>query len=329
MTLRHIKFILQSSHGSLAPLNFDQGDLVMTNPPASFFISFSIRDIVNKNKYWATHLPEDRMGGMGGAARGVGAGRGAIGAGDSAVRSRTESFTFAIGSCNSREFDTARFIDSLQADVEAEIKGGALAITASDKFGEAGFSFDYAQADLHGRVDIFGRRSLDNNSYRISATLEENGPAVSKQPWMRRNAHPPQGDYYVVTFPDDDIRAHSQRFYYRGKEALDSSVERIRRLAMRDPSNSDALVKSLDHAEVYIWRRMDPEIKERMGAIAHQFELPAEYGQHSVVYFLNQTALRMYREAGEEFEVLKIVSEGEMPNIRGPQLRGPYLPQES
>ena len=64
-----------------------------------------------------------------------------------------------------------------------------------------------------------------------------------------------------------------------------------------------------------------------MSRVRPQPDLPAEY-EDSIVYFLNEVALKMYREAGEQFEILKTVSEGDMDKIPGPRLRGPYLPEK-
>jgi hypothetical protein len=269
------------------------------------------------------------MGGIGGFAGGIGGTAGRIGVGSGAMRSRQESIAFTIDPASRKEFEAGKFTESLRADVKSEIEINGLAITASDTLGSAGFSFDYMEGELKGRVHIMGRKTLDNNRYHITASIEETGPVASTLTWLQRDkTHHPPGNYHAVTFPDDDIRAHSQRFYYRGREALDSSRERIQQLCMRDPSKSNSVVKDLPYAEVFVWKRMDPGILQRLGGIVQRFDLPEEYDQYPVVYFLNETALKMYRNAGEEFEVLKVVSEKDMPTIPGPQLRGPYMPEE-
>ena len=53
--------------------------------------------------------------------------------------------------------------------------------------------------------------------------------------------------------------------------------------------------------------------------------MPAEYDQFEKVYFLNEVALRMYREAGIDFEVLKTISADEVSKMLGPSLSGPYV----
>src|SRR5260370_32861104 len=99
----------------------------MTNSPGSFFSEFSIRDLLKKNEYLAAHIQQVRMGGIGG-------GGGGIGDRPGAVRSRQESFTFGIDAASGRGFDAAQFMDSIRADVQAEIKTHHLAITANHNF---------------------------------------------------------------------------------------------------------------------------------------------------------------------------------------------------
>jgi len=321
----------------------------MTNPGGDFFLEFSIRDTVGKNRYFSAHMQENRMagvcgisGGGGGFSRGFGSiSRGAgefsagQGGGVGALRSRQESMGFNIVEAGGKEFDQAEFIDSLREDVEVEIKGQDLQITTTDTdtFGSAGFSIDYAEPGIEGRVHILGRRSLDNR-YHITAIIEEKRTQGSPEPWpkipwfYRDRSHPPQGNYHVVAFSDDDIRAHSRRFYYRGQEALDSSRARLRRLRTKDPSNSNSLVRNLAHAEVYMCEALPAEIKEKLGGNGRLPDIPPEYDRYAIVYFLNDAAVAMYREAGEEFEILKTICEEEMSRIRGPQLGGPYLPKE-
>jgi hypothetical protein len=334
----------------------------MSKPPGRFFVEFSIRGLVQKNQYWSEASRHTREGGSGG----VGGGRGVvlariggvagssaerIGVGAGALRSRQETFAFAIkcgdagGACGDHgslkdsgkseaaEFDGARFMEQLRSDVEAEMVDSGLTITSKDTFGSAGFGFDYAEPGSQGRIRIICRISLDYRSFHISASLEEkrtdgNSAVWLETPWRRNpNAHPPEGNYYVVTFPGDDIRAHTRRFYYRGKEALESSEERIRRLRITRSSESRSAIEHLPYAEVYMWQALPADLGKPLGAAGRQFGVPAEYEQYKIVYFLNEVALKMYRDAGEEFVVLKTVSSDKMLEIPGPQLRGPYLPE--
>src|SRR5215813_7963999 len=136
----------------------------MTNPGGDFFLEFSIRDTVGKNRYFSAHMQENRMAGVCGISGGAGEFSAGQGGGVGALRSRQESMGFNIVEAGGKEFDQAEFIDSLREDVEVEIKGQDLQITTTDTdtFGSAGFSIDYAEPGIEGRVHILGRRSLDN-----------------------------------------------------------------------------------------------------------------------------------------------------------------------
>src|SRR5262249_31593686 len=93
----------------------------MTNPGGDFFLEFSIRDTVGKNRYFCAHMQENRMagvcgisGGGGGFSRGSSSiSRGADGISDGqgggvgALRSRQESMGFNFVEAGGKEFDQA------------------------------------------------------------------------------------------------------------------------------------------------------------------------------------------------------------------------------
>lgn len=53
-----------------------------------------------------------------------------------------------------------------------------------------------------------------------------------------------------------------------------------------------------------------------------------EFEGFGKVYFLNDLAFRMYKEGGIDFEVVKIISDAELPGGCSPSLSGPYMPKE-
>ena len=128
----------------------------------------------------------------------------------------------------------------------------------------------------------------------------------------------------------NDPRALSQEFHEIGQRVLRESTERIMKRLLADYSGKDSVLQNLQYAEVYFWNPLPPEIKQRWkGAMGDEFYLPAEYEPFAAVYFLNEVALKLYREAGVDFEVFKTISSDEMPRLPGPSLRGPYLPIQS
>lgn len=67
-----------------------------------------------------------------------------------------------------------------------------------------------------------------------------------------------------------------------------------------------------------------------MTMIGRESQVPSRYNLHRAVYFLNETALKMFQESGDDIEVLESISADEFSdfNLPGPQLRGPYIPKE-
>jgi len=66
-------------------------------------------------------------------------------------------------------------------------------------------------------------------------------------------------------------------------------------------------------------------LRER--GIEQNVDMPEEYKEYEKVFFLNEVALRMYREGGIALDVLKKVSGPDMPKRCSRTLRGPYIPQ--
>jgi hypothetical protein len=52
-----------------------------------------------------------------------------------------------------------------------------------------------------------------------------------------------------------------------------------------------------------------------------------EYKKFGRVYFLNELAFRMYKEGGTELQVVKIISENELPKGCTRNLSAPYSPK--
>jgi len=67
-----------------------------------------------------------------------------------------------------------------------------------------------------------------------------------------------------------------------------------------------------------------------MTMMGRDSQVPSRYNLDRAVYLLNETALKMFRESGDDIEVLETISADELSdfNLPGPQLRGPYIPKE-
>jgi hypothetical protein len=183
---------------------------------------------------------------------------------------------------------------------------------------------------IEGRVEISVK--LSERGCTAKATLDETSSST-RAPVIDAGRHErrkPSGDYHAVAFTPDDVRGSTNAFLDSGRVAIKAGMERLRRkLRSADPSESDSVLKGLPNAEVYVLMRLPPGMSKRVEeSLGQQFEVPAEYDLYGRVYFLNEAALKMYREAGEIFEVLKIVSAEEVSKMASPTLRGPYLSEE-
>lgn len=292
---------------------------------STFYSNFSMAELVKRNN----SLPSlsTSIGGMGGGGGGgcfskVGS-RGP-GAGLSRFH-KTDSFALQLTPGGLAKADEEKFLSSLKADLQDEIvKSGAL-IAASGDLETPGWYVEYGEEGIHGRIEISGRHS-GGAYYTLTATLSET--STSEKPWVfpMQKTGQPTGTYYVVPFLPDDPRADTQDLLAIGQKIIRESTENIRQLLLADQSSKDSLLPNLEYAEVYVWTQMPPEIKERWKeAMGDDFKVPAEYEQFKQVYFLNEVALRMYQQAGEDLDVLKTISADEVPEILGPALRGPYV----
>ena len=290
----------------------------MRYKPSTFYANFSLAESVKKN----TSRPGAACsgGGMGG----VGVGSGSYSAGSKEARyHRTDSFSCRLDPAGRSEFDVSELMRSLRADVEKEIgNSGAIVIEGGDT--PSGFYLEYTDEGIQGRIEVTGDSS-GAGYFGLNATLSETS-ASEKRPLVenRKDVRQPVGDYRVVPFASGDPRATTQEFYDRGRRALSESKERIRQSLLASYPKQDPVLQDLEYAEVYVWTPMPPEVKRRWEeATGEELAVPAEYDQYGKVYFLNEVAFRMYREAGVDFEVLKNIPADEVAKIPGPSLRGP------
>jgi hypothetical protein len=132
--------------------------------------------------------------------------------------------------------------------------------------------------------------------------------------------------YYVVAFERGDPSVKRDMFHQIGCRLVEASTERVRAELLR--TGDSAFVKNLGRVEIYTFGEAMPGHEHALPEWA-KFYLPTpEYENFAKVYFLNELALRMYREGGVEFEVAKVISDEELPGGCSRSLGAPYMPKE-
>jgi hypothetical protein len=292
--------------------------------PSTFYSNFSLADLVKRNNSRLGLACSS--GGMGGV--GMGAGSHSGGAKEFRYH-KTETFAGHITSASLVESDEAAFIESLKADVQDEIVRRKARVTHASDLKSAGFYLEYSDEGIQGRIEIAGTVS-GTTYYNLIATLSETSTS-EKQPFVEREIRDrrPTGTYYVFPIISDERHASAHDFLDIGRRAIKESNERVRQRLHADYSHKDFLLKALEYAEVYVWEPKPPEFKQSWAeSMGEEFWSPAEFEGYDGVYVLNEVALRMYREAGAEFEILKTISADDVARMLGPSLRGPYFAKD-
>jgi hypothetical protein len=297
----------------------------MKHGSSNFFANFSMAELVKRNKLWPSL--ESLGGGVGGGGGGCFSRVGSYGRGSGVSRyHKSDSFAFHLSPGGFAKSDEKKFLSSLKADLQDEIVKSGARVNASGDLAAPGCHAEYGEEGIQGRIEI-SHRLAGGNYYSLTATLSETSTR-EKPPLIEgsKNRRQPTGTYYVVPCPRADPRASTQDLFDIGQKLIRESSENIRQQLLADQSRKNSLLQNLKYAEVYIWQSIPPEIKQRMReATGREFEAPAGCEQFEKVFFLNEVALRMYREAGEGFEVLKTISADEVSKMLGPSLRGFYM----
>ncbi len=290
--------------------------------PSAFYANFSLPELVKRNKS-ALRL-EDAGGEIGG---GVGGSGGPLDGSRPFHYQKSESISFQIRTYS--EADQREFLSVLRTDLQNEIATrGAQINSERDLVG--GFQIEYSEEGIQGCIEISGKFS-GATYYTVNARLAETSTS-EKRPLVetQRMGRKPQGTYDVVAFKSDDPRASSQEFLGIAQRTIKESTEKVKQLLRADYSKNHFVIQNLQYAEIYSWQPLPPEIKQRWEeAMGDELYVPAEYDRFAAVYFLNEVALKLYQQAGVDFEVFKTISQDEMPRLPGPSLRGPYLPIQS
>jgi hypothetical protein len=298
----------------------------MKYKPSAFYSNFSIAGLVQK---YTSRFELDSSGlGTGGS---VGANGGSHSSPLKECRyHRSARFSCRLKSSLLDESDEAEFTASLKADVEDEIVRSGAHVTDGGDLKVHGFYFRYAAEGIQGRIELSGR-VIGEDFYSLTAAITETS-TIEEQPlsaWENKGRRP-AGLYYVVPFMSGDPYASADDFLEIGRRAVKDSVERVRQKLLADPLRKEHLLQTLEYAEVYVLGRIPPEIKQRWAStMGEEFGPPAEYDQYEKVFFLNDIALSVYRDAGAELEILKTISADEVPGMAFSSLRGPYRAKEA
>lgn len=287
--------------------------------PSDFYSNFSINGLVKSNtSLFARDCVGSNMGGGGGT--GV-----AYSGGPKESRyHKGETFSWQLEPGRFAKSAEAEFMSLLKADVESQLTRCNACLTYGGDLMVPGFFFEYTAEGVRGRIELTGelaRASL----YSVTATINELSTSDMQHRISRNDLGPrPVGIYHLVAFLAGDSSA--LEFVEAGRKAMKDSLERVRQMLLADPLRKDVLIKSLEQAEIYVLERISAEFKQRwIESMGEELDAPAEYDMYDKVFFLNIAALRMYREAGVEFEILKTISADELPGILGPCLRGPCV----
>ena len=286
--------------------------------PSTFYTTFSLADLIARCTCDFISSDVSGGGGGGGCATGTGVQDEA-----QAHYQKSETHSFQI----TGRGEEAQFISQLKAEIEKQIADCGANVTISVGPSKSGFALEYAEEGIRGRIEISGE--LTANYYSVNVNLiEASGSEKNQSAQLWKMRHDPEGQYYAVGFKPEDPRASTDEFFEIGRRAIKESNDAIGKKLVADYSHKDSLLSNLKDAEVFCWRKLPAEITLRISeAFGEDFSLPSEYDGFAAVYFLNEHALKLYREAGADFEIFKNISSDELPRIPGPSLRGPYLPK--
>ncbi|HAF16527.1 MAG TPA: hypothetical protein DHU55_14595 [Blastocatellia bacterium] len=139
---------------------------------SSFFASFSLRQLVEKNKIH----PGLDCGAGGGA--GIGGGSGFFGTKESHSH-KAEDFSCRLKADRVESFDEANLIAALKQDVERDLGKSGAKIVDSGSADSRSFFFLYILNKTQGRVEVSGKR-IGEDYYTLKADLDEKTIATVK-----------------------------------------------------------------------------------------------------------------------------------------------------
>lgn len=120
--------------------------------------------------------------------------------------------------------------------------------------------------------------------------------------------------YYVVAFPQENPLAQHSEFHRWGAELLERSAKQAQqKITESEAAEFEyALVLSLPSIPEAVRDLLPPAQAKSLSEAGFPYRMP-EYEGYERVYFLNELALKMYREGGIVFDVLEKITEDELP----------------
>src|SRR5262245_56005494 len=120
--------------------------------------------------------------------------------------------------------------------------------------------------------------------------------------------------YYVIAFPQENPLAQHSEFYRWGAELLERSAKEAHgKIAESQAAEFEyALVLSLPSIPEAVRDLLPRSQRDSLSEAGYPYKMP-EYERYEKVYFLNEPELKMYRECGIVCDVLKKVTEDELP----------------
>lgn len=294
--------------------------------PSSFYVNFTLMDLVRKNQSPSGLILAQNSGG------GSGMGGGGISNSDFGSFNSNQDFSAYLQSSDLDNFNQLDLMKSLQNDIQKILADSGATTSIFLELNPPAFQVDYHYTDkILGYVNVSGGFSGDNN-FRLKARLHEisknkEKPVIEREEFI----YEPTGNYYVVAFKEDN--AEAKKFWERGRNETEKSIKSFQKRLPREASEQRVAIENLKQAVVYIWRPFSSEIpaqirQELKESMYGDYEIPEEYYQFGIVYFLNELALQMYQEIGEDFEVWKTIDAKEAAKIAlHPSLQGYYVPK--
>jgi hypothetical protein len=127
--------------------------------------------------------------------------------------------------------------------------------------------------------------------------------------------------FHIVVFDADDPRSKDDWLHYEGSRLIQQFTSSLVGRDIRGQRFEYALVLGL------FGSLRTAEQRQYNAIMAKQHGLES-YLRWGAVYFINHTALRMFRDGGLELPAIDEISDEDMPPTMGSRLRGPYRPTD-
>lgn len=303
---------------------------------SQFFSTFSLRHALSRPEARQDISVTGFIGGGGGASSSSGPGF--------AQHSRTENFRIPLVAADRGFFKEETVLSPLKETIEkAILESGASVLyrgTIDGRYYSSEFFYEYEEGPIQGRLLICGKTLGDG--YGLRSTLDEVGPAVLPSHLRERrimerhvtlgaearaDRYPayvspqPAGTYSVIPFLQDNPWSLDDNFYYLAIALLERSRKRLGDFVRAQHSPANIPV------EIWAWTNNLQQLRflGSQGPALDQ-AVQEEFRQYAKIFFLNEGALRMFKDATIRLNVLREISAEEMPIGCHQNIRAVYFP---